>query len=268
MSHITNSFRINSLKVSPLAFESISTIERKQVPWYSYAYTCSKKIELGRTFEFFLGYVHPQSLGSMVPPLALDPNPAHKVLDLTASPGSKTSQLSMMMKNKGILVANDVREREAGLIGTLTRLGVFNVVVSTKDARTWPIKHEFDRVLLDAPCSALGSTLKSWKRFSLEYSHKLSTIQSTMIIRAFDALKDDGTLVYSTCTFSPFENEVVVANLLKARDHAQIEKIPLEIPHDEGLKEFGEGLEKTWRIYPHHLNSEGFFVAKIRKVEP
>jgi 16S rRNA (cytosine1407-C5)-methyltransferase len=197
----------------------------------------------------------------MVPPLVLAPKNTDRVLDLTAAPGSKTTQLSALMGNKGTIVANDEPEREIFIVNNLSRLGALNVMVTNRDAKVWPLKNEFDKVLLDAPCSALGSNLNAIRRFSIPGIDSIASVQKRMIVSAFDALKPGGILVYSTCTYAPQENEEVLAYLMAVREAARPEEIPLQIPHEHGL----EGFEKAWRIYPQTLGSEGFFVAKISK---
>lgn len=258
-----DSFRINTLKIPISTFEEISQLKCEPPGWYPSARLLSTPIQLGNTFEYFLGYLHPQSLSSMVPPLVLGPKPGEQVLDLTAAPGSKTTQISALMENQGILVANDEPDREIFIVNNLSRLGALNVIVTNRDAKRWPLKKEFDKVLLDAPCSALGSNLNALRRFSLPGIQKLATVQKDMIVSAFDALKPGGTLVYSTCTYTKEENEDAISYLFERRQEAKLEKIKIKIPHEKGL----DGLTEAWRIYPQTLGSEGFFIAKIKKVE-
>jgi len=256
------SFRINTLKVSNNLFEEFSSIPVSRVKWFDSARVLEQKISLGKTIEYFLGYIHPQSISSMVPPLILSPKENEMVLDLTAAPGSKTTQISALMKNTGMIVANDEPDREVFIVNNLARLGALNVLVTNRDAKRWPLRGIFDKVLLDAPCSALGSNPNAIRRFSENEVKKIASVQKDMIIRAFDALKPNGVLVYSTCTYTKQENEEVVSHLLNCREEAKLESITLKIPHSSGL----DSLQQTWRIYPQHLGSEGFFIAKISKV--
>lgn len=264
---IPPSFRINTLKISNMVFDSVSRLQTMSVPWSPLARVLKKgeKTNLGKSFEYFLGYLHPQSLSSMIPPLVLDPKPGEMVLDLTAAPGSKTTQISAMMENKGMLVANDAPDREIFIVNNLARLGAINVVVTNRDAKAWPLKNEFDRVLLDAPCSALGSNLNAIRRFSPEAIAPLVAAQRRMIVRAFDAVKPGGILVYSTCTYTEEENEGALRHLLELRPEARPEPIHLakEVPHSPATAAFSK---TAWRIYPQDLGSEGFFIAQIRKV--
>ncbi|MEM4208031.1 MAG: RsmB/NOP family class I SAM-dependent RNA methyltransferase [Candidatus Bilamarchaeaceae archaeon] len=261
-----NTFRVNTIKISNEVFDEITNIECEKYGWYKDARRCASRLQLGNTFEYFLGYLHPQSLSSMIPPIVLEPQENEYVLDMCASPGSKTTQIAAIMKNTGTLVANDLPEREIAIIPNIARLGVLNVIITNRDAKNYPLKSEFNRVLLDAPCTALGSNLNAIRRFSKEIAEKMARIQKMMILRAFDALRPDGILVYSTCTITPEECEGVIQFLLEKREDARVEKINLEIEHSNGLSEYGKELEKTWRIYPQQIGSEGFYIAKIKKV--
>ncbi len=265
--HHEPSFRVNTLKISNGAFDSISKLKCARCGWYGDARILEENIQLGNTFEYFLGYLHPQSLSSMIPPLVLGPEENDYVLDICASPGSKTTQIAAMMRNTGTLVANDLPEREMALVPNIARLGVVNVIVTNKDAKEYPLKNEFNRVLIDAPCSSLGSSLNASRRFSGEAAKKISGVQKRIIVRAFDALADGGVLVYSVCTLAPQECEEVVQFLLEKRGGSAVEKILLDIPHESGLAEYGDGISKTWRVYPQQIKSEGFYIAKIRKVQ-
>ncbi|MBN2478228.1 NOL1/NOP2/sun family putative RNA methylase [Candidatus Micrarchaeota archaeon] len=253
-------FRVNSLKISLKEFLSSSKIKRNQTEYWENAFSLEEDIQIGRTWEYFLGYLHPQSMASMIPPIVLNPKPKESVLDITAAPGSKTTQMSAMMKNTGMILANDKKERLTSLMGNITRLGVINTISTAKDAKKLKIRNRFDRALLDAPCTALGGEKFAHLRYDYEMSKRISVIQKTMILNTFDSLKEGGTMVYSTCTFSSEENEGIVEFLLHKREEAELQNIELEIPHEKGF-----GMEKAWRIYPQHLESEGFFIAKIRR---
>lgn len=261
-----NSFRVNTLKISNETFDAITKLEIERCSWYADARVCPNAIQLGNTFEYFLGYLHPQSLSSMVPSLALAPKENDYVLDICAAPGSKTTQLASLMKNTGTLVANDLPEREITIIPNIARLGVLNVIMTNKDAKNYPLKNEFSKVLADVPCTALGSSLNACRRFSPEMAQKMSGVQKRIMLRAFDALRAEGVLVYSTCTIAPEECEGVVEFLLQQRPEARLLEIELDIPHAHGVSDYGDEMKKTWRIYPQQIGSEGFFIAKIKKV--
>ena len=205
--------------------------------------------------------------------MVLDVNEEDKVLDVAASPGSKTTQMAAMMKNKGIIVANEVKyQRLKPLSINLQRCGVLNTVLSLGYGQR--IKGEYDKILLDAPCSGTGAIRKSLKTLQI-YNRgmikKLSYDQRDILFNSFKILKRKGTLVYSTCSLEPEENEGVVNSLLEKNDDAYLEEIKIknlkksEIVRDFEGKAFNKEIEKCLRIWPQDNNTEGFFVAKIRK---
>lgn len=215
----------------------------------------------------------------MIPPRVLDPQPGESVLDLAAAPGSKTTQLSAMMRNTGLVVANDVSvPRIKALTANLERSGCLNVAVSNlAGARLGRFAAgRFDRVLVDAPCSAEGTLAKSPEalvRWSDKSIKKLAVIQSKLLTAAYLALKPGGTLVYSTCTFAPEENEGVVSGFLRAHPEASTEPFELPgLPLAPGLEEWhGEmydpGVTNGRRVWPGEHRMEGFFICRIRKPE-
>ena len=257
-------FRINTLKISIREFERVSALSFSSTP-IPFMKRLDQFIQLGSTVEYFLGLLHPQSLASSLASLALSPTEQDKVVDITASPGSKTTQLAMQMENKGAIVSNDRKSREKALLHNIARLGVLNVVVTSKDAKFPIAENYFDKALVDVPCSALGSHLNAWKRFEQGIAVSLSRVQKRMLLSAFDSIKQGGILVYSTCTITDEENEAVVKFLLENRN-AKLLPISLQLPHSTGLSEYGREFRNVFRVYPQHLKSEGFFIAKIKKL--
>jgi NOL1/NOP2/sun family putative RNA methylase len=225
----------------------------------------------GSLLDYALGLFHPQALSSALAALALAPEPDHLVLDLCASPGSKASLLAQQMKNRGVLVANDSSSaRLAILTGNLKRLGVTNAAITCYPGQDFPAHAEFHRVLVDVPCSGEGTL-----RWDAQDPHAptarprpgLLALQRSLLLRAFDLLTADGTLVYSTCTYGPDENESVIQFLLDHRP-ATVQPIPLDIPHSPGLSGWQEAtydpsIRHCWRIYPHQLDTVGFFLARV-----
>lgn len=267
----TKSFRINTLRISEEIFDEITGLSSQKVSWYNIARILSDVLSLGNTFEYVLGYLHPQSLSSMIPPLVLDPKPSDAVLDLTSAPGSKTSQMAAMMKNKGVLVANDVPKKEGILTTNLSRLGVMNTLITTENAKYYSKKGVFDKVLVDAPCTAFGSKENSFNRFKPVVSKSISGVQASILKSGFSALKPGGELVYSVCSISPFEGERVIKELLNSNESAKVLDIENEtiskIPHHTGLSDYGNDTKKAWRVYANEINSESFFICKIKKEE-
>ncbi|MFH2105818.1 MAG: RsmB/NOP family class I SAM-dependent RNA methyltransferase [Candidatus Micrarchaeota archaeon] len=262
-------FRVNTIKMDVDRFQLTTKIKCKKSPYCAAGFELEEtNYAIGRTWEYFLGYIYPQSLSSMLVSPVLDPKPGECILDVAASPGSKFSHMAMLMQNKGVLVANDIKkDKISAIYSTINRLNILNSIVTVRDGTQLDWKERFDKILLDAPCTALGSGESAPERWQLENSQKISVLQKKMLFSAYDALKKGGELVYSTCTYAKEENEAVVANLLDNVSTAKLESIELDIPHESGLSEYGNEFKKVYRIYPQHINSEGFFIAKIKKSE-
>lgn len=260
-----DTIRLNTLKISKEEFMAVTELELSPTFYENGFYALSEEARLGATWEYFLGYMHTQSLSSMIPALALKPSMHDLVLDIAAAPGSKTSHLAMLMSNQGAILANEVDwERASALFSNIARLGVLNAKVGVKDGTRLGINSYFTKALVDAPCSSLSQPL-AYKRFTPNLSFEIGKTQKKMLFSAYDALADGGQLVYSTCTYEKGENEEAVKLLLEKRPAARLLEIGLDFPHDPGLSEYGAEFRKVARVYPHHFNSEGFFVAKIGK---
>jgi NOL1/NOP2/sun family putative RNA methylase len=271
-------FRINTIKTSKQAVLSLlSDVKLESVPWCDIAFRIQDKINIGQLAEHKAGLIYSQEAVSMIPALILDPKPNEKILDLAAAPGSKTTQIAAMMNNQGLIVANDVsRNRINALISNIERMGVMNsVVTSVPGQRLGYLAPEyFDKVLLDAPCSLEGTirntpaVLVDWKESKIK---RLSILQKGLINSAYKCLKPEGILVYSTCTFAPEENEAVIDYLLNKYSDVSCEPITINnIKTRPAVLNWGEAyfdelIKHAIRIYPQDNDTEGFFVAKIRK---
>jgi len=234
-------------------------------------------VPIGATPEYLAGHYILQSPSSFLPVMTLAPQPNERVLDMAAAPGGKTSYIAQLMKNTGILVANDLKkERLKSLNANLHRLGVSNAVVVCQDGRRLPkMFSKFDRVLLDAPCTGLGVIARDPQikvQKTQKDVQKLSHLQKELILAAIDCVdahsKTGGYVVYSTCSISVEENEWVVDYALKNR-FVKLVETGLEVgePGMASYKEkrFHPSLKLAKRIYPHVHNMDGFFVAKLRK---
>lgn len=269
--------RVNTLKVEPerlrqrLEAQGIAvTIE----PANPTVFRVDGLANPGVLLDYQLGLYHVQGLTSTFPPLVLDPQPGDRALDLCASPGSKTTQLSAQMKARGLLIANDVDiDRIKILKRNVDRLGAINVTTTVYLGQRFPDGVLFDRILVDAPCSGLGTYRVGWPEpygRELRTVRRLAALQEKLLLRAYDLLRPGSVLVYSTCTFAPEENEAVIDALLRQRPDARLLPVGLSAPHVPGLTEwrgtsFHESLARTVRIYPHMLNSWGFYIARITK---
>ncbi|MDM7934375.1 MAG: RsmB/NOP family class I SAM-dependent RNA methyltransferase [Methanothrix sp.] len=267
------SARINTLKIDRSAL--LERLNGAGIGYHVFSwYPLGIRLEAenpGRLAESLLGYIHLQEEVSMVPPLVLGPAPGERVLDLCASPGSKTSQIAQMMENRGLVVANEPSmARLAPLRSNCERLGVLNVAITRYDGRWFP-HVRFDRVLVDAPCSGEGRGRRSpgvLARCSLRRSLDLQVLQTGLLRSALRLVVPGGVVVYSTCTYAPEENELVVERFL---GEARLERV--SIPGLEGCpgltewdgRDLPEDLALCARYYPHISDTGGFFVARLIK---
>ncbi len=263
-------------------FQTIKfNIEKKgwlleSIPWCPEGFFIShpERKDVGNLLEHHLGQIYVQEAVSMVPPLILNPQPGNIVLDMCASPGSKTTQMGAMMKNQGLIVANDYKGLRLQSLGiNLQRSGLTNTIVTLMHGKRF-YQHQFDKILVDAPCSGTGTIRKSLKTVTIwnpKMIHKIAKTQKELTKRAYENLKPGGELVYSTCSVEPEEDEAVVDYLLKEFPDAEL--IPIKLP---GLKSsppiltfnghnYDPRIKDVIRLWPQDNDTEGFFIAKLRK---
>ncbi|WP_233204237.1 RsmB/NOP family class I SAM-dependent RNA methyltransferase [Halegenticoccus soli] len=279
----------------------------------------------GATWPYFHGWLHGQEEVSAFPALVLDPRPGERVWDACAAPGSKTTQLSALMDDRGLVVGNDNNlGRLSALRSNAERLGVTNLAVTNQDARNFSLKpfegardghrgrgengrgdgggdgsgdgdaggggngngdggegadgekpadpsfSAFDRALVDAPCSCEGTCRKNpdaLDEWTMDHVRSVAGIQKGILRRAVQATKPGGTVVYSTCTFAPEENEAVLNHVLREEACRLVEfDAPLEtspgVTEWDG-EEYDPSVERAHRVYPHQNDTGGFFCAKL-----
>lgn len=272
--------RVNSLKTTPgiinkQLFHRYG-IETEVIPEIPFALKVIKGEEIaGKTLEHILGLYYIQGLSSMIPALVLSSKENDLVLDLCAAPGSKTTQLSEMMKNRGTLIANEIQlSRLKALVHNIERMNIINAgVVHQKGELLSKIyDNYFDKILVDAPCSGLGiiqkkeEVIKWWDEKKV---HVLADLQLRLLIAAIKMLKVGGEIVYSTCTLTAEENELLINKIL-SKYPVELLEIDLPLTNHDGLISFkGEKLNpdlaKGRRIFPWEAGTDGFFIAKLRK---
>ncbi len=275
---LLRSFRINTLKAKrECVLSLLGDLKYVGLPFYEDGFSAKGNYSLGNHMTHGLGLIYVQEVASMIPVITLDPRPGEIVLDLCAAPGSKTTQIAQLMKNSGLLVANEInRKRMRGLIHNIKRCGLMNEVVITMNGQKIDraFTDYFDRILIDAPCSAEGTVRKSkavlyhWGTRNIQ---RMSRLQVGLLVSAFRALRPGGSMVYSTCTVAPEENEMVVSYLLERFTEAEI--LPIEI---EGFKTrpglsrwqgitFDPRTECCARVLPQDNDTAPFFIARLTK---
>ncbi|MDD3474547.1 MAG: RsmB/NOP family class I SAM-dependent RNA methyltransferase [Candidatus Dojkabacteria bacterium] len=243
------------------------------------------KSDIADTEEYKEGKFYIQNLSSILSIYALDPKEEENILDMAASPGSKTTLIASLTNKKANITANDVDEyRVRKLINVLHQFGSTNVEVINKDGadlgNIYP--DHFDKVILDAPCSGEGMIYLAGRKplrfWSIKKVNAMSKVQKKLIESAFKSLKRGGTLIYSTCTLEPEENEEVITHLLNKNSNARIEEIDFVNNLEPLIKEkfrsgitkwsgniYNQNTDKSIRIIPSP-EMMGFYIAKITKV--
>jgi len=279
--YIKKTIRVNTLKISINDLKKRLEKDWKltQVPWckegFWIEYKHGKRFDIGNLPEHQLGYIYVQDAASMIPPVVLNPKSDDVVLDICAAPGSKTSQLAQYMENEGLIVANDSQGKRLSALGiNIQRCGIHNAIITKMNGeRKWKDKEVFDKILVDAPCSGTGTIRRNFKiaeMWSPGLVKRMANTQKNILKNAFNILKPGGTIVYSTCTQEPEENEKIVSDLLKENQNADLADINLKINRSKPILEFqnekyDQRVKKCLRIYPQDNDTEGFFVAKILK---
>ncbi|HSM04930.1 MAG TPA: RsmB/NOP family class I SAM-dependent RNA methyltransferase [Longimicrobiales bacterium] len=225
------------------------------------------------TLEHWMGLFYMQQTATGLAAPLLGPEAGERVLDLCSAPGGKTTHLAELMEGRGTVVASDVNEtRIRALLGNLYRLGHTNVMTVAGDGRRFPEGATFDRVMVDVPCSAEGTLRKRGGKIpghSGKWAKQVTKAQEKLLRKAVVLTRPGGTLLYVTCTFGPDENEAVLTRVL-ADAPISVDPIELPVPHARGLEAFGDArfdpsLVGAVRIYPHHLDSGGLFMCRLRR---
>lgn len=271
----SHGLRVNTLKASVGDFLQINPFRLEKIPWVNEGFYYDENERPGKHPYHEAGLYYIQEPSGMAAGVFVDPMPGEKVLDLCAAPGGKTTHLAMKMEGQGLLVANEIYPARARTLSqNVERLGIRNVVVTNESSDRLAARFSgfFDRILVDAPCSGEGMFRKdhdAQAEWSLENVAMCSLRQSDILRDAAAMLKPGGRLVYSTCTFSPEENEGVISIFLKDEPEFEIEHFRAYEGFAEGRADWisdpAEYIERTIRIWPHQVRGEGHYMAVLRK---
>ena len=273
--------RVNTLKVAPQEILKTFPGQLTPIPWCRSGFwlkPAADKSETGLTPGrhpyHAAGLYYLQDPSAMAAVEILDPQPGERVLDIAAAPGGKTTHILAKMGNRGLLIANEVHPKRVWeLSENLERWGARNVILvsETPPRLAEHFRGFFDRVLLDAPCSGEGMFRKSEaarQDWSTQLVQSCAIRQSAILNDAARMLRPGGILVYSTCTFSPEENEGVISAFLAGHPDFELEQVELYPGFDHGRPEWGSGLPQlaaAVRIWSHHSDADGHFISRLRQ---
>jgi NOL1/NOP2/sun family putative RNA methylase len=275
---LVQSLRINTLKAKrEEVIRLLGDLKLAELPFSQDSFTVAGRHSLGNHVAHSLGLIYVQEVASMIPVIVLDPQPDEVVMDLCAAPGSKTTQIAQLMANRGLLVANEIsRKRMRGLTHNIKRCGLMNeVVISVNGQKIHRVFTDyFDRILIDAPCSAEGTIRRSKAvlfHWGVKNIQRMSRLQVGLLVGAFRALRPGGTMVYSTCTIAPEENEMVVSYLLEKFPEAELLPIKVAgfkmrsgVTNWQGVR-FDPRVQHCARILPQDNDTAPFFLARLTK---
>lgn len=265
--------RVNTLKITIEEFKSNTDFSLSPLPWTEIGFAVDGE-ELGSHPYHAAGLYYLQEPSAMAVSEILNPQPGELILDIAAAPGGKTTHLATLLGNQGALVANDPHGgRVQALARNLERWGTHHAVITQETPQRLadhfgPI---FDRVLVDAPCSGEGTFRKEpgeIKKWTQNYVQRCAALQNEILWYAAKLVRPSGFLVYSTCTFSPEENEGTVKRLLQARSDFKIMPITERRGFSPGNPAWVDGphsLENTVRIWPHKAPGEGHYIALMQR---
>lgn len=279
--------RYKALRLNPLklrnadksyaaAVEELSKLwSLKQVPWSPMGQYYGPEDQPGKHIYHEAGLYYIQEPSAMSPAAYLGAKPGEKILDLCSAPGGKGTQIAGDMMGEGLLVLNEIHPARAKILSeNVERMGIANAIVvnESPDSLADRFREEFDRIMVDAPCSGEGMFLKNEEALT-EWSEENVALcaerQDTILDAAAAMLKPGGRIVYSTCTFAPAENEGTISRFIHSHPEFHVAEVPLCEGMSHGRPEWVEkpcdGIEKTIRLFPHLLEGEGHYLAVLEK---
>ena len=265
-------FRVNTLKSNNEEIENIlkeKNIKYKKVPFYENAYILEnvRENEIKNLNIYDEQKIYMQSLSSMLPPIILNPKQNMDILDMTAAPGGKTTQIAALVENKSRITAVEMNKiRAERLKYNVEKQGATSVYIMEQDARKIDDFFSFDSILLDAPCSGSGTIfledLKQNGKFTEKLIEKSVKAQKALLKKAINILKKGSEMVYSTCSILQEENENIILEALKTN---KVEIVEIEFNGIDKLPKLPTKIKQTLCVLPNE-EYEGFFVAKLRKL--
>mgnify|MGYP003300610939 FL=1 len=263
------SLRINTIKTTTeeiIKYLEEQNITYETITWSDTALVITNKTEneLQELDIYKEGKIYLQSLSSQLPPIFLNPKENEMILDMTAAPGGKTTEIAALSNNKAMITAIEKNKiRSERLQYNIDKQGAKKVTVLNTDARNLNEYFMFDKILLDAPCSGSGTiTNNNFNSFNEDLVNRSIKFQTTLINEAIKHLKVGGELIYSTCSILSCENDEIIKSIL----NSNLELIPLDLTNYQDIPKLSTKLEGTLCVCPSKYY-EGFYVAKIRKIK-
>ncbi|MDD6661874.1 MAG: RsmB/NOP family class I SAM-dependent RNA methyltransferase [Lachnospiraceae bacterium] len=266
--------RVNTAKISVEEFQKLAPFHLTPIPWVPNGFYYEREDDPARHPFYYAGLYYLQEPSAMTPATVLPVVPGEQVLDLCAAPGGKATALGAKLRGEGLLVANDISaSRAKALLKNLEVFGIANSYVTNAvpERLAEQFVESFDKILVDAPCSGEGmfrKDLANARVWSLDKVAECARTQHAIIRSAVSMLRPGGLLLYSTCTFSPEENEQTIASLLADEPEMELLEIPWYEGFSHGRPELADGngaLTRCVRIFPHKMDGEGHFLALLRK---
>lgn len=267
--------RVNPLKADREDFLQKAPFTLRTVTWEPNGFYYDKDDAPGKHPYHAAGVYYIQEPSAMAPAAYLDAQPGERILDLCAAPGGKSTQIAAAMRGEGLLISNEIHPARAKILSeNIERMGIRNAMVTNESPQSLAKMFEayFDRIMVDAPCSGEGMFRKNadaCDEWSPENVAICAQRQAEILECAASMLRPGGRMVYSTCTFAPEENEGTISRFLEKHPEFSIVDVPHYETMSEGVAAWTDapqpGLERTIRLFPHHVDGEGHYLAVLGK---
>lgn len=267
--------RVNPLKADREDFLQKAPFTLRTVTWEPNGFYYDKDDAPGKHPYHAAGVYYIQEPSAMAPAAYLDAQPGERILDLCAAPGGKSTQIAAAMRGEGLLISNEIHPARAKILSeNIERMGIRNAMVTNESPQSLAKVFEayFDRIMVDAPCSGEGMFRKNadaCDEWSPENVAICAQRQAEILECAASMLRPGGRMVYSTCTFAPEENEGTISRFLEKHPEFSIVDVPHYETMSEGVAAWTDapqpGLERTIRLFPHHVDGEGHYLAVLGK---